>query len=89
MLIAVLRLIAIPAAAVGIFLLVSRFWHVDPLVAKISILYCALPAAATTTVLAIKAQSDATKAAQCVFVTTLLSVLTLPLWARILEIVVR
>lgn len=89
MLIAVLRLIAVPAAAIGLYLLVSRFWQVDPLVAKISILYCALPAAATTTVLAIKAQSDATKAAQCVFVTTLLSVLTLPLWAKILEIVVR
>jgi len=89
MLIAVLRLIAVPAVAIGLYLLVSRFRQVDQLVAKVSILYCALPAAATTTVLAIKAQSDATKAAQCVFVTTLLSVLTLPVWAKILEIVVR
>lgn len=89
MIIAVLRLIAAPAIAVGLYLLVSHFLYVDPLVAKVSILYCALPAAATTTVLAIKAQNDATKAAQCVFVTTLLSVITLPAWAYLLDQVVH
>jgi len=89
MLIAGLRLIAAPLTAVGLYLLISLFVHVDPLLAKVSILYCALPAAATITVLAIKSQSDATKAAQCVFATTLLSVITLPAWAYLLEIIVR
>jgi len=89
MLIAALRLVAAPLTAVGIYLFVSLFVHVDPLLAKVSILYCALPAAATITVLAIKSQSDATKAAQCVFATTLFSVATLPAWAYILEIIVH
>jgi len=89
MLIAFLRLLVAPAIAAGIYLLVSQFILIDPVVAKVSILYCALPAAATTTVLAIKAQSDATKAAQCVFVTTLFSVLTLPVWKEILDIIVH
>ena len=62
---------------------------VDPIVAKVSILYLALPAAATTTVMAVKAQSDATRAAQCVFVTTVFSVITLPVWSGILDMLVR
>jgi predicted permease len=86
--IAALRLFIAPAIMLGLWFLVSSFVTVDPVVAKVSILYCALPAAATTTVLAIKAQSDATKAAQCVFITTLLSILTLPLWVEILNQVV-
>jgi len=89
LLIAALRLLAAPLTAVGIYLFVSLFVQVDPLVAKVSILYCALPAAATITVLAIKSQSDATKAAQCVFATTLFSVITLPAWAYLLEIIVH
>ncbi len=83
--IAALRLFVAPAIMLGLWFLVSSFMTIDPIVAKVSILYCALPAAATTTVLAIKAQSDATKAAQCVFITTLLSILTLPLWVEILN----
>lgn len=88
-LITVLRLLIAPAIILGIYLLLSLAFHIDPVVAKVSILYCALPAAATTTVLAIKAQSDATRAAQCVFVTTLFSVITLPVWAKLLEILVH
>jgi len=88
-LIAILRLLAAPTIILGLYLLLARFITIDPVVAKVSILYCALPAAATTTVLAIKAQSDATRAAQCVFVTTLFSVITLPVWAKVLEILVH
>jgi len=84
-LIAALRLIAAPALLLGLYLAITRFIPIDPVVAKVSILYAALPAAATTTVLAIKAQSDATKAAQCVFLTTLLSIVTLPIWVEILN----
>lgn len=86
--IAALRLFVAPAIMLGLWFLVSSFMTIDPIVAKVSILYCALPAAATTTVLAIKAQSDATKAAQCVFITTLLSILTLPLWVEVLNQVI-
>lgn len=86
--IALLRLLVAPAIMLGLYLAASSLVAIDPTVAKVSILYCALPAAATTTVLAIKAQSDATKAAQCVFITTLLSILTLPLWVEILNVII-
>lgn len=88
-LITVLRLLVAPAMMLGLYLLLSMAVNMEPVVAKVAILYCALPAAATTTVLAIKAQSDATRAAQCVFVTTLFSVITLPVWAKLLDILVR
>ncbi len=88
-LITILRLIAAPALILGIYLASSHFMTWDPIVAKVCILYCALPAAATTTVMAIKAQSDATKAAQCVFLTTIMSVLTLPVWVLILDHIVK
>ena len=84
-LIAALRLLVAPAVMLGIYFVVTLWIPIDPVIAKVSILYCALPAAATTTILAIKAQSDATRAAQCVFVTTLISIVTLPIWAEILN----
>ena len=88
-LLAGLRLVLAPALGVAIYLLAARFFTIDPIVAKVSILYLALPAAATTTVMAVKAQSDATRAAQCVFVTTVFSVITLPVWSGILDMLVR
>lgn len=88
-LVAVLRLLAAPAIMLGIYVFASRFVTIDPLVAKISILYCALPAAATTTVLAIRMQSDAVKAAQAVFITTFLSVFSLPAWSYIVNLFVH
>ena len=84
-LIAALRLLVAPAIMLGIYFVVTLWIPIDPVIAKVSILYCALPVAATTTILAIKAQSDATRAAQCVFVTTLISIVTLPMWAEILN----
>jgi len=85
----VLRLLAAPAIMLGLYMLLSRLTYIDPVIAKVSILYCALPAAATTTILAIKSQGDANKAAQCVFVTTLFSIATVPMWYEILEIIVK
>lgn len=79
-----LRLIASP---VIMFLILMNF-NIDPVVFKISVIYAALPAAATTTVMAMKYKSDPSYAAGAVFMTTVLSVITVPLCAYILEVMV-
>ncbi|MBN1776048.1 MAG: AEC family transporter [Clostridiales bacterium] len=84
-LIAALRLLIAPALILGLYLIVSPLVAIDPVVAKVSILYCALPAAASSTIIAMKARADAQRAAQCVLVTTLVSVLTLPGWVYLLD----
>ncbi len=84
-LIAVLRLLIAPALILGLYLAVARFITIDPIAVKVAILYCALPAAASSTIIAMKARADAQRAAQCVLVTTVISVLTLPGWVYILD----
>lgn len=84
-LITALRLIVAPAVVLGLYLIAVQFIEIDPIVAKVSILYCALPAAAASTVVVMNAKIDATRAAQCVFVTTMLSVVTLPAWVFLLD----
>lgn len=84
-LITVLRLLIAPALILGLYLIVSPLITIDPVVAKVSILYCALPAAASSTIIAMKARADAQRAAQCVLVTTLVSVITLPGWVYLLD----
>ncbi|NLO62026.1 MAG: AEC family transporter [Clostridiaceae bacterium] len=88
-LIAVLRLLIAPAVILGLWMIVSPFIPLDPVAAKVSILYCALPAAASSTIIAMKARADAQKAAQCVLVTTLISVVTLPGWVFFLDLIIR
>lgn len=81
-----LRLLVAPAIVLGIFLLLRmKPLPMDSVAVKVAILYCALPAAASTTVITMKVNSDSTKAAQCVFITTVLSVLTLPIWVMLLN----
>jgi hypothetical protein len=84
-LITVLRLLIAPALILGLYLAVARFVSIDPIAAKVAILYCALPAAASSTIIAMKARADAQRAAQCVLVTTVISVLTLPGWVFLLD----
>ena len=88
-LIAVLRLLIAPAVILGLWMIVSPFIPLDPVAAKVSILYCALPAAASSTIIAMKARADAQKAAQCVLVTTLISVVTMPGWVFLLDLIIR
>ncbi len=75
-----LRLILIP-------LLVHAgclFCAVDPLVTGVSVLLAAMPAASTTAILAAKYDGDAAYASKCVVTTTVLSLLTTPVWSMIL-----
>ena len=80
-----LRLLAAPAIALGCMFLLTKFVSLDPVLVKMCVIYCALPAAASTTILCMNAGSDAIKAAQSVFLTTALSVCTLPVWVFIAE----
>lgn len=83
-LLTLLRLIAAP---VLIYILLLPF-TLDPVVLKISVLYCALPIASSTTVFALTFGGDAKNAAGGVFLTTIISIITIPICAYILELVV-
>ena len=75
----VLRLGLLPAAALGLGLLLGL--ETAPL--GVSVLMTGLPAGATAAIFAAKYGSDAPFATRCVVFTTLLSMVTLPLWAAV------
>lgn len=72
-----LRLALLPAAALGVGLLL----HLEPTALGVSVLMTGMPAGVTAAIFAAKYGSDAPFAARNVVFTTLLSMLTLPLWA--------
>jgi len=77
-------------AAIRLFLLpllvyVScRAFHVKPLLAGVSVLLTGMPAGSTNAILASKYDGDYIFATKCVVVTTLLSLVTIPLWCMVL-----
>lgn len=75
-----LRLIVIPLLVYAGCLACA----VDPLVTGVSVLLAAMPAASTTAILAAKYDGDAAYASKCVVTTTVLSLLTTPIWSMIL-----
>lgn len=75
----VLRLVLLPAAALG----VGTLLRLEPTALGVSVLMTGMPAGATAAIFAAKYGSDAPFATRCVVFTTLLSMLTLPLWAYI------
>ena len=75
----VLRLGLLPAAALGLGLLLGL--ETAPL--GVSVLMTGMPAGATAAIFAAKYGSDAPCATRCVVFTTLLSMVTLPLWAAV------
>jgi predicted permease len=76
-----LRLVIIPVIVLGgCFLL-----HTDPMVTGISVLLAAMPAGSTTAVLAEQYHADVRFAADCVVLSTILSIAALPVWAWILS----
>ncbi len=75
----VLRLGLLPAAALGLGLLLGL--ERAPL--GVSVLMTGMPAGATAAIFAAKYGSDAPFATRCVVFTTLLSMVTLPLWAAV------
>lgn len=74
------RLIAIPLVILG----VCRLLGVDALIAGVIILLNAMPAASTTAILAEKYGGDAKFASATIFVSTLLSLITVPLMMLLL-----
>ena len=78
---AAVRLILIPALVwVGCLL-----FHIDTLVMGISVVLAAMPAASTTAILAAKYGGDEVFATKCVVFTTLLSMVSAPVWCMVLQ----
>lgn len=83
----ILALSRLLIAPIIIYILLMPF-GLDSTIYKISVLYAALPIAASTTVFALKYENNPSSAAAGVFLTTILSIITIPLCAYILEFVV-
>ncbi len=76
----VIRLLAIP----GIVFLILTILKVDPVVTGVSVLLSGMPAGSTTAILAAKYGGDQVFATKCVVFTTVLSMITIPLWSLLL-----
>ena len=76
----VLRLLIIPVIVLGGCLLL----RVDPVLTGISVLLAAMPAGSTTAVFAEQYHTDVKFAADCVVLSTILSIAVLPVWAILL-----
>ena len=69
-----IRLVLLPLLAVGGLLI----FRPDPVISGVSVILCATPAAVTTSILAGKYKGDNELASRIIFVSTLLSILTIP-----------
>lgn len=78
---AVLRLVLIPSAVLGLCMLM----HAEPMITGLSVLLAAMPAGSTAAVLAEQYHADAKFGANIVVMTTLLSIGLLPVWVMILN----
>lgn len=74
------RLVIIPAM-VWLFCIL---FHTDTLITGISVVLAAMPAASTTAILAAKYDGDEVFATKCVVFTTLLSMVSAPVWCMVL-----
>ena len=64
--------------------LACHFAHVDSLVTGVSVVLSGMPSASVTAVLAAKYGKDEVFATKCVVLSTLLSMVTVPLWCLFL-----
>jgi len=78
-----IRLLFIPLLAMGIMLLI----HPDPVVTGVAVILSGTPAPVTTAILASKYNSDSELAGKMVFMSTLLSIVTLPVLIWLLQLV--
>ncbi len=81
LLFALFRLVIIPV----IVLAGCVIAHIDPTITGLSVLLAAMPAGSTAAVLAEQYHADVKFAAECVVLTTILSIAVLPIWANILS----
>ena len=77
---ALIRLFLLPL----LVYLSCRVFHVTPFLSGVSVLLTGMPAGSTTAILAAKYDGDYIFATKCVVVTTLLSLVTIPLWCMVL-----
>ncbi|MFI3208370.1 MAG: AEC family transporter [Eubacteriales bacterium] len=77
----ILRLILIP---LGVFI-GCKLCGVPDLVAGVSVLLAAMPAGTTTAILAVKYNRDAEFATKCVVLTTILSMIMIPIWCTFIN----
>lgn len=75
-----IRLVLIPA----LVLFGCRVCHVNAFVSGVSVVLAAMPMGGTTAILAAKYGCDAAFAARCIAVSTLLSLLTTPVWCLLI-----
>lgn len=75
-----LRLVVIPLAS----LLVGRAIGIDPLVVGVGVILAAMPGGSSTVILASKYGRDTTYASKLVIVSTILSLISIPLWGMLL-----
>ncbi len=77
---AFIRLILIPLMVFAAL----RIFQISSLLTGVSVLLAGMPAGSTTAILAAKYEGDSIFATKCVVFTTLLSLITIPLWCLIL-----
>ncbi|MCR4950415.1 MAG: AEC family transporter [Solobacterium sp.] len=77
----VLRLVIIPL----VVLVGCMLAHTEPMITGLSVLLAAMPAGSTTAVFAEQYNADVRFAADCVVLSTILSIAVLPVWAWILS----
>jgi len=75
------RLLLIP----GLMLLVCYLLHTEPMVAAACVILSGMPAGSTTAILAAQYGADERLAVRMVFLSTLLSMLTIPVWCLAVE----
>lgn len=68
----------------GLVLLGCRLWSIDDLATGVSVILAAMPMRGTTAILSAKYGCDAAFAGKCVAVSTLLSIITTPLWCLVI-----
>lgn len=75
-----IRLVIMPA----IIWIGCRWLQIDPLITGVGVLLTSMPAGSTTSLLAAKYEADEGSAAKCVVLSTLLSIIAIPVWSGIL-----
>ena len=76
----IIRLVLIPLLVyIG-----CMFFHVEPLLRGVAVLLAGMPAGSTTAILSTKYNGDYIFATKCVVFTTLMSMITIPIWCMVI-----
>ena len=75
-----IRLVLLPL----VIFIGCKFLNIDPLITGVGVLLTSMPAGSTTSLLAAKYEADEVSAAKCVVLSTLFSIIAIPVWSGIL-----